>query len=130
MARNALRSIAPTALVFALVAGCGARELPPPVDPADAGLQLGAALEAWKNGEPYGGLAEKSPPVVFNEPLWREGTRLVAFELGEVEMHGRQGRCTAKLTLQGKDGTQSQRRIGYMIDTVPRVVIVREGLGP
>jgi hypothetical protein len=122
--------IAAAALVLALAAGCGGPELPPPVDPADAGRQLAAALDAWTKGEPYESLAAKEPPVVFNEPLWRDGTRLLAYELGEVEMHGRQGRCTAKLTLQNKDGKQYDRRIGYQIDTVPRVVIVREALGP
>ena len=115
---------------IALTTGCGGPELLPPVDPADAGRQLGAVLKAWKDGEPFESLAKREPPIVFNEALWRDGTRLLEYELGEVELHGRQGRCTAKLTLRDKDGKQFERRIGYQIDTVPRVVIVREALGP
>jgi hypothetical protein len=116
-------------LALALLAGCGGSEVPPAVDTDEAARHLGAALEAWKNGEPHAGLVAKNPPVVFTEPLWDGGTRLLAYELGPVELNGRQGRCTAKLSLQGKDGKQYERSVGYVIDTVPRVVIVRENLG-
>ena len=121
--------LAALALLGALLAaGCG-KELPPAVDTGDAGRQLDAALAAWKDGKSHESLAAGEPPVIFNEPLWKEGAKLVAYELGEVTLHGRQGRCTAKLTLRGKDGRQYERKIGYQIDTVPRVVIVRENLG-
>src|SRR5262245_38237959 len=109
-----------------LLVGCG-KELPPPVDTGDAGRQLDAVLAAWKDGKPHESLAAGEPPVIFNEPLWKDGAKLVAYEVGEVTLHGRQGRCTAKLTVRMKDGQQVQRSIGYQIDTVPRVVIVREG---
>ncbi len=118
-----------TALVLVLAGGCGPK-VPEPVDLNDAGHKLSEVLQAWKEERPYDSLAGGNPPVVFNEPLWQNGTRLLAFELGKVELEGRQGRCTAKLKLQSKEGKQYERNIGYQIDTVPRVVIVREGLGP
>lgn len=117
------------AVALGLLGGCGP-DLPPPVDAGEAGRQLDSALRAWKDGRPHAALAAGDPPVVFNEPLWRDGTRLLSYELGEVRLHGRQARCTAKLTLQGGNGRPGERSIGYQIDTVPRVVIVREGLGP
>ena len=117
------------ALALALSGGCG-QEVPPAVDVGEAGRQLDAALKAWQDEKPHESLAAASPPVVFTEPLWENGTKLITYEIGPVELHGRQGRCTAKLTLRGKDGKQYERKIGYQIDTVPRVVIVREGLGP
>lgn len=126
--RRALGSALASVAVF--FGGCGGPELPPPVDTEDAGQQLSTALDSWKRGEPYKGLESRDPPIVINEPLWRDGTKLLSYELGAVELHGRQGRCTVKLALQDKDGKQLERRIGYQIDTVPRVVIVREGLGP
>jgi hypothetical protein len=116
-------------IVAALAAGCGP-ELPPPVDPADAAAQLRTVLDAWKAGEPFDALGSRNPPVVFNEPLWRDGASLVSYELGEVQLHGRQGTCKVKLTVQDKDGKLVERRVGYQIDTTPAVVIVREGLGP
>ena len=113
----------------ALAAGCGPT-LPPPVDPGEAGTRLRAALDAWKAGEPNESLSAKDPPIVFTEPLWREGAKLVRYEMGEVELHGRQGRCTVKLMVEPRGGKPAERRIGYQIDTTPHVVIVREGLGP
>lgn len=115
---------------LALAAGCSSPPLDPTVNTADAGTQLRAALDAWKAGEPHDALAGKSPPIIFSEPLWKDGARLLAYELGEVGLSGRQGRCTVKLSLRLKDGKASERKIGYQIDTVPQVVIVREALGP
>jgi hypothetical protein len=116
-------------VAVALAAGCGP-ELPPPVDPADAGAHLRAVLDAWKAGEPFDSLERRNPPVVFNEPLWRDGAKLKSYELGEVQLHGRQGTCKVKVTVVDKDGKTVERRIGYQIDTTPAVVITREGLGP
>jgi hypothetical protein len=114
---------------LALVLGCGSK-LDPPVDPDQAGAVLQTAFESWKQGDSYGDLAKRDPPIVFSEPEWAAGKKLVDFKLGKVELMGRQGRCTVKLTLKDKEGNTKDRQIGYQIDTIPRVVIVREALGP
>ena len=114
----------------ALAAGGCAPPPEPPVEPADAEVALRAAFDAWKAGEPYSALEGRSPPVVFTEPLWRDGSTLLEYELGEVQLHGRQARCTVRLRLKDSSGKAADRRIGYLIDTRPQVVIVREGLGP
>jgi hypothetical protein len=112
-----------------VAAGCG-NEPDPPVDPNEAGAALRTALDAWKAGEPFGSLQQRTPPVYFNERDWEAGKKLVNYQLGPVELMGRQGRCTVKLTVRDKDGKQADRDVGYLIDTTPRVVITREGLGP
>ena len=122
------RSFAAVCLVLAF-AGCGTNNVPQPIDTAEAGRHLEAALKSWKADEPYSGLADRSPSIVFNEPLWQDGAKLLSYDLEPVELQGRQGRSTAKLTLKDKAGKQYERRIGYVIDTVPRIVIVRENLG-
>ena len=119
-----------TLAALAVAAGCGSPPLDPTVNTTEAGRQLAVALDAWKAGEPHDALAGKTPPVIFSEPLWKDGARLLAYELGAVELQGRQARCTAKLSLRLKDGKASERKIGYQIDTAPLVVVVREGLGP
>ena len=53
----------------------------------------------------------------------------VSPKAGKVELFGRQGRCTVKLSLEDKGGKRTERSIGYLIDTTPQVVIAREGLG-
>jgi hypothetical protein len=112
-----------------LAAGCG-RKLDPPVEPGQAGEVLRVALDAWKNGEPYKALEKREPPIYFAEREWEAGKKLVSYQPGEVTLVGRQGNCKVKLTLQDKEGNTQQREIGYQIDTIPRVVIVREMLGP
>ncbi len=118
-----------TLAALAIIAGRGSPPLDPTVNAADAGRHPGAALAAWKAGESHDALAGKTPPVIFAEPLWTDGARLFAYELGAVELNGRQARCTVKLSLKGKDGKTSERKTGCQIDTTPQVVIVREGMG-
>jgi hypothetical protein len=110
-------------------AGCG-RKLDPPVEPDKAGEVLRAALDAWKNGEPYGALEQRDPPIYFRESEWEAGKKLVSYQPGVVKLMGRQGVCKVKLALQDREGNTREREIGYQIDTTPRVVIVREMLGP
>jgi hypothetical protein len=110
------------------LAGCG-KALDDPVSTEKAGAVLETALDAWKQGAGYGELAQRKPPIFFREPEWEAGKKLLGFKAGKVELLGRQGRCSVVLSLQDRGGKVSEREISYLIDTVPRVVIVREGLG-
>ena len=109
--------------------GCS-KSLDQPVDPGQASDVLKTVLEAWKNGEAYGSLKQKQPPMYFNEPEWESGKQLVKYEIGEVTLTGRQGRCSVKLTLKDKAGKVTDRVIGYQIDTTPTAVVTREAMGP
>ncbi len=114
---------------LAIHAGCG-KGFDDPVSPDKAGAALETALAAWKQGEAFGELQQRSPPIYFNEPEWKAGKKLLAFKAGKVELMGRQARCSVKLSLRDPAGNASEREISYQIDTTPRVVIVREQLGP
>jgi len=123
------RNLVVTASVFALTSCKDKPE--PPVDPNEAATQLKSVLEAWKGGQPYDSLQQRSPPVYFNEALWRDGgNTLLDFEIGEVQLFGRQARSTVRLSLRDSSGKEIERKIGYQIDTTPKIVIVRESLGP
>jgi hypothetical protein len=115
--------------LLALVGGCR-KGIDDPVDPDQASVVLQSALDAWKQGESFGALEKRNPPIYFNEPEWKAGKKLVAFEVGKVDLLGRQGRCSVKLSLRDKDGNETERKTSYLIDTTPRVVITREALGP
>src|SRR5689334_11882553 len=87
-----------TLSLLVLLPGCG-KALDEPVDPERASAALHAALDAWKQGERFGELQNRSPPIYFNEPEWRAGKKLVSFKAGKVELMGRQGRCSVRLSL-------------------------------
>jgi hypothetical protein len=114
--------------LLALLGGCG-KGLDDPVDPDQARAVLQTALDVWKQGESFGTLEKRNPPMYFNEPEWKAGKKLVAFEVGKVDLLGRQGRCSVKLSLRDKDGNETERKTNYLIDTTPQVVITREALG-
>jgi hypothetical protein len=112
-----------------LFVGCGP-SLDPPVDTGRAEEVMKTALDAWKQGDEYGSLQQREPPLYFREPEWEVGKMLVEFTIGKVDLMGRQGRCSVNLSLKDKDGKVSEREISYLIDTTPQMVIVREMLGP
>jgi hypothetical protein len=113
----------------ALLLGCG-KTLDEPVEPGKAAEVLTTAFDAWKQGAGHGELARRQPPIYFKEPEWEAGKKLLKYELGPVTLTGRQGRCSVKVTLQDGAGKQTERVIGYQIDTTPTMVITREALGP
>jgi hypothetical protein len=115
--------------LLALLGGCR-KGIDDPVDPDQASVVLQAALDAWKQGERFGALQKRSPPMYFDEPEWKVGKKLVAFDVGKVDLLGQQGRCSVKLSLRDKDGNETERKTSYLIDTTPLVVITREALGP
>ncbi len=113
-------------LVLGLVPGCGKG----PAEPADvdqAGPALRAALEAWKGGKSQQELAAGEPSILMNEDDWRVGKRLVHFEMEDKgSLSGRQVVWKVQIQLHDKDGKNEDRKATYVIDTTPRLVIVRD----
>jgi hypothetical protein len=108
------------------VSGCGYRHAEN-VDPDQAGKVLRTALEAWKDGKNNADLAKFSPSIIMNESDWTSGKVLLDFKMNEAgAMDGRQVRWVVQIKLQDKEGKVSDRKATYIIDTDPRVVIVRD----
>jgi hypothetical protein len=101
-----------------------------PGEPADidqAGSALRAALEAWKGGKTQQELSEQTPSIIMNEDDWREGKHLTDYQMEEAgALHGRQVVWRVRIKLQDKGGKVEERRAKYVIDTTPRLVIVRD----
>jgi hypothetical protein len=111
------------ALLF--LPGCGG-SLGPDSDRDVADKALRTALEAWQNGKSQDSLEKEKPSIIMNEDDWRTGKRLIEFKIDECKMSGRQVRCRVWLKLQEKDGKNAERNAVYIIDTTPRIVIVRD----
>lgn len=113
------------ALTLVVQSGCS-RGLGPNADlgVADSALQTG--LDAWKSGKSQEDLEKGRPSIIMNEDDWRVGKQLLEFKMEKGAMAGRQVRCRVHIKLQDKDGTTTERDAVYIIDTTPRIVIVRD----
>ncbi len=113
-------------LLLCLAGGCS-RWSYEDASPDKAGPALRTALEAWKSGKTPKDLTAQTPSIVMNEGDWEEGKRLVNFVMDEQgSMVGRQVRWKVQVKLQDRDGRVVDRKIAYIIDTTPRLVIVRD----
>jgi hypothetical protein len=109
------------------LAGCG-EPVAPKVDPDEARTALRTALEAWKSGQANSELESLRPPLLMNESDWTGGNRLLEYRMEEAgRVAGRQVRWVVWITLQDANGKKApERKATYVIDTVPRIVIVRD----
>jgi hypothetical protein len=112
-------------LSLCLLQGCG-RGLDKDADPEEGVKALQTALAAWKEGKPPKELETMSPSIIVNDADWRSGKRLLDFKVEESGLVGRQVQCRARIKLRGKDGKALEQRATYIIDTTPRLVIVRD----
>ncbi len=121
-----MRSFLFTTVCLCFILGCNKG----PQEAADldrAGPALQAALEAWKEGKSQQELTNRTPSVVMNEDDWREGKKLMDYKMEETGMlQGRQIVWWVQLKLDRKLGKVEDRRAKYIIDTTPRIVIVRD----
>jgi hypothetical protein len=112
------------ALCLFLLPSCGHG---PSADIDQAGPALRTALEAWKGGSSQKELESQTPSILMNEDDWREGKRLMDYQMDDAgSMNGRQVVWRVRIKLQDKSGKTEDRRAKYVIDTTPRLVIVRD----
>jgi hypothetical protein len=108
------------------LAGCG-QPVAEAVDPDQAKQALRTALDAWKGGKTSAELEAQQPSIIMNESDWTGGSRLLDFTMDEAgRLDGRQVRWVVRIKLQDRSGKVTERKANYIIDTVPRIVIVRD----
>lgn len=113
------------ALAVCLPQGCQ-RGLDKDADPDEGGKALQIALEAWKNGQPNEELEKRTPPILMNEDDWRAGKSLLDYKVEETSLVGRQVRARVRIALRDKNGKVQEQSATYIVDTTPRIVIVRD----
>src|SRR5262245_24147522 len=116
----------PTSCVILLAAtGCGGSALPPQASPDEARSALVRALDTWQKAESIKALAQGQPAVYFNDPRCTPDVKLIAYKILEAhESYGQSVRIEVEMTFQLKDGTTKERKVSYLIDTSPAIVIV------
>jgi len=97
------------------------------VNPDQAGEALRTALNAWKEGKTRADLEGQLPSIIMNEGDWDSANRLLEFKMEDAgQLDGRQMRWVVQIKLQDKNGKVTDRKASYIIDTIPRIVIVRD----
>jgi hypothetical protein len=108
------------------LSGCGHRNVEN-VNPDQAGEVLRTALGAWKDGKTRADLEGQQPSIIMNEGDWDSTNRLLEFKMDDSgRLDGRQMRWVVQIKLQDKNGKVSDKKATYIIDTIPRIVIVRD----
>jgi hypothetical protein len=114
-----------TTSLICFLLGCGQRAENADLEQAEPALRT--ALEAWKGGKSQEDLAGQTPSILMNEDDWRVGKRLLDFKMDDQgALSGRQVVWHAQIKLQDNSGKTEDRRATYVIDTTPRIVIVRD----
>src|SRR5579864_1711562 len=112
-------------LLLCSIAACHS-SLGPDASQPEADKTLQTALEAWKSGKTQADLEKGNPSIIMNEDDWRTGKRLVDFKMEESTLSGRQVRCRVHIRLQDPTNKIVEQDAVYIIDTTPRIVIVRD----
>jgi hypothetical protein len=111
---------------LALFALLGCQGKPQPADASLARATLQRFLDAWKAGTSADDFEQTSPAVNVNEPLWRDGARLVSYDLeGSEKPAGHDLRFSVKLSLEDSSGKKSEQKANYIVSTSGALVIVR-----
>jgi hypothetical protein len=112
-------------LVLCLLTGCHGN-LGPDASQSEADKALQTALAAWKVGKTQAELEKGVPSIIMNEDDWRIGKRLLDYNVQESSLSGRQIRCRVHIKLQDQTNKTVEQDAVYIIDTTPRIVIVRD----
>jgi hypothetical protein len=104
--------------LLALLAGCGEGHARYTPTSSEARTSLEAALNAWRDGKPYGAI-EAKPPVHIADSTWQAGQQLESFEIGPEEDGGDGTKqFPVKLTLKKAKASQDVRYVVHGRDPV------------
>jgi hypothetical protein len=126
--RSLIATLLCTLLGTLVLAGCGSGPYESaPVNPEIARETLNAALDSWKNGETVESLKEDSPSIVVQDFDWSGGAKLLEYEvLDDGKPESANLVAKVKLSLEGKDGTKSEKTVTYVVGTAPVLTVFRD----
>jgi hypothetical protein len=112
-------------LVLAAAPGCKGAPASR-VDADKAREVLRTTLTAWQKGESADSLRQQFPSITAADPKWKEGHRLVRFEIADTDqVVGYDLQCRVVLVLQDPKGKQTEEKAVYTVSTSPALVVIR-----
>jgi hypothetical protein len=92
----------------------------------DARTALTTALDAWKAGHSAANMRHEDPEVVVGDSDWKQGRKLVAYEIGSGLFDGKNLRVPVTLTLAQPPRGNRKLVVNYIVGTRPVVTIFRD----
>ena len=124
--RSWLSSFASIISLFVLSIGCGPTAVPES-DEQEAKQLLQDTFDQWKSGASLEDMRKRSKPIFVTEDLWRNGSILSDFSIvAGPEKSGTNVRLQVNLKYKSSQGKEGQRKIWYLVTTVPALTISRE----
>jgi hypothetical protein len=121
---NRLAGVFSVAMLL-LVAGCGGAGRQGG-DEEEARAALTKALDAWKSGCRAADMRQESPEVVVGDADWKQGRKLLAYEIGGGMFDGKNLRVTVTLTVAHPPRGNRKVVVNYIVGTRPVVTIFRD----
>lgn len=118
-----LASIAIVAMLLQLV-GCGSGS--GAGNEEEARTALTTALDAWKAGRSAADMRNETPEVVVGDSDWKQGRKLVAYEVGNGTFDGKNLRVPVTLTVAQPPRGNRKLVVNYIVGTRPVVTIFRD----
>ena len=88
---------------------------------------LTAALDAWKAGRKADEMRQQTPEVVVGDADWKQGRRLVGYQIGTGMFDGKNLRVPVTLTIAQPPRGNRQLVVNYIVGTQPVVTLFRDG---
>jgi hypothetical protein len=124
--RSWLSSFATLVSLVVVSTGCGPAAVPVS-DEREAERLLNEAFDQWKSGATLEDMRKRSKPIFVTEDLWRNGSILSDFSIvAGPEKSGTNVRIQVNLKYKSSQGKEAQRKIWYLVTTVPALTISRE----
>jgi hypothetical protein len=107
------------------LAGCGAGGVAATEESAREALIK--ALDAWKTGRKAEEMRQETPEVIVGDSYWKQGLRLVGYEIGNGTFDGKNLRVPVTLTIAQPPHGNRKLIVKYIVGTRPVVTIFRDG---
>jgi hypothetical protein len=126
---NRLVTVKPASVVAVAMllhlAGCGATAGGSGTE-EEARMALTKALDAWKAGRTATDMRQESPEVVVGDSDWKQGRKLIAYEIGSGLFDDKNLRVPVTLTVAQPPRGNRKLVVNYIVGTRPVVTIFRD----
>lgn len=92
----------------------------------EARAALNKALDAWKAGRSAAEMRSEDPEIVVGDSDWKQGKKLVAYEIGSGMFDGKNLRVPVTLTVAQPPRGNRKLVVNYIVGTRPVITIFRD----